>query len=281
MDESVEVCPKKYLKNLFSYLALTLVLSVSTIHSNAASAIRGAFNNSSAARSNDCFRGQPDTNAKKDPAQLKILFYLQDNVEIMDFAGPMEAFTDAGFDVKTVSLNGGPIVSQGVLKLTTDYTIDNAPKADILCFFGGMIAYDSIPPRLVNWITSVQKPQYYFTVCTGAFYLAKAGLLDNLTVTTYHTEIGKLQSRAPKAKVLANVRYVDNGRITTTAGISAGTDGAIHLIERILGRKAAQEAADVMEYEYWKPGNGLDLTSKPGKLKRLNSSKKHGASATR
>lgn len=194
-----------------------------------------------------------DTSEKK----LKILFYLQNNVEILDFAGPMEVFTDAGFDVKTVSLNPGPIITQDVLKVTTDYTIANAPKADIVCFFGGQIGYATLEPRLVNWIKIYENPKYYFSVCTGAFYLGKAGLLDNLTVTTFHTAIEDLQQKVPKAKVLQNVRFVDNGRVITTAGISAGIDGALHLVSKILGVEAAKDVAKVMEYDRWVPENGL------------------------
>lgn len=198
-----------------------------------------------------------DTSGKK----LKILFFLQNNVEILDFAGPMEVFTDAGFDVKTVSLNPGPIITQDVLKVTTDYTIANAPKADIVCFFGGPAGFDTMEPRMVNWIKIYEDPKYYFSVCTGAYYLGKAGLLDNLTVTTFHTAIEDLQKKVPKAKVLRNVRFVDNGRVITTAGISAGIDGALHLVSKILGVDAAKDVAKVMEYDKWVPENGLIMAA--------------------
>jgi len=237
-------------KNLNYCLCLALLLFTTTVQ--ASSKFSGRPTPASDHQSS------ADTSAKK----LKILFYLQDNVEILDFAGPMEAFTDAGFDVKTVALKPGSIITQGVLKITPDYTIDNAPKADILCFFGGGYGLANPDPKLIKWITVTQNPKYYFSVCTGAFYLAKAGLLDHLTATTYHSVIPELQRRAPKAKVLANVRYVDNGRIITTAGISAGTDGAIHLISKLLGRDAAVEVTEIMEYDRWKPESGLDLSKR-------------------
>jgi putative intracellular protease/amidase len=72
-------------------------------------------------------------NAKR----LKICFYLQDGVEVLDFAGPMEVFSYAGFEVFTVSKTKDPIISQGILKIIPDYGINNAPPADILAFFGG------------------------------------------------------------------------------------------------------------------------------------------------
>jgi len=201
-----------------------------------------------------------DSSGKEKGKKLLILFYLQNNVEVLDFAGPMEVFTDAGFEVKTVSLNPGTILSQGILKINPDYTIENAPKADMLCFFGGEIGYNSIDPRLIKWINTVQNPTYYFSVCTGAFFLAKAGLLDNLTVTTFHSAISNLQLRAPKAKVLSNVRFVDNGRVITTAGISAGIDGALHMVTKILGKEKAKDVANTMEYDRWQPDNGLVIT---------------------
>lgn len=237
-------------KNLNIFVCLVLLLPAAIVHASSKFSRKSIL-----AGGHQLYA---DTSAKK----LKILFFLQDNVEILDFAGPMEAFTDAGFDVKTVALKPGSIITQGVLKITPDYTVDNAPKADILCFFGGGYGLANPDPKLIKWITVTQNPKYYFSVCTGAFYLAKAGLLDHLTVTTYHEVISELQRRAPTAKVLANVRYVDNGRIITTAGISAGTDGAIHLISKLLGPDAAIEVTKIMEYDRWKPESGLDLTKR-------------------
>jgi transcriptional regulator GlxA family with amidase domain len=97
----------------------------------------------------------------------------------------------------------------------------------------------------------------YFSVCTGAFILGRAGLLDNLTATTYHLQIDNLQKAYPKTKVLANTRFVDNGNVITTAGISAGIDGALHLVEKLRGRAYAQGVANTIEYDKWVPENGL------------------------
>src|SRR6185312_3977758 len=194
--------------------------------------------------------------------QIKVLFYLQDGVEVLDFAGPMEVFSAAGFDVKTVSKTKGPITSQGILKIIPDYTIDDAPYADIIVFFGGNSGNAANSPAVIKWLKNVSPPQYYMSVCTGAFVLGKAGLLDHLTVTTFHDSIDRLQAAVPLAKVLANVRFVDNGRIITTAGVSAGIDGALHVVEKLLGSKAAQEVVKYMEYDKWVPGQGLVIDKK-------------------
>jgi transcriptional regulator GlxA family with amidase domain len=189
--------------------------------------------------------------------RLKVLFYLQDGVEVLDFAGPMEVFSYAGFDVAVVSKTKEPIVAQGVLKIIPQYSIDDAPPADILAFFGGSAWNATKEPSVIKWLQNAPKPQYYFSVCTGAFILGKAGILDGLTVTTFHESIAGLKHDVPKAKVLANVRFVDNGKVITTAGISAGIDGALHLVEKVRGRDVAEQIAKYMEYDKWIPAQGL------------------------
>jgi transcriptional regulator GlxA family with amidase domain len=192
-------------------------------------------------------------NAKK----MKIAFYLQDGVEVLDFAGPMEVFSYAGFEVFTVSKTKAPIKSQGILKITPDYSIEDAPQADILAFFGGNAGTASEDIQVTEWIKRQDKSlSYYFSVCTGVFILAKTGYLEGLTVTTFHESIESLRKQYPNMKVLDNVRFVDNGRIITTAGISAGIDGALHLVTKIKGAAMAKHIVEYMEYDKWKPGEG-------------------------
>jgi len=189
---------------------------------------------------------------------ITVCLYLQDGVEVLDFAGPMEVFSAAGFNYFTVSKTYEPIHSQGVLYVTPDYTIKDAPPADILVVFGGNTGPGVIDSTVTTWIKA-QKPtlKYYLSVCTGAFILAKAGILDNLTATTYHTAIDELRKEYPKTKVLANTRFVDNGNVITTAGVSAGIDGALHLVEKLRGRPYAQSVAATIEYDKWVPEQGL------------------------
>lgn len=187
----------------------------------------------------------------------KVLFYLQDGVEILDFAGPMEVFSAAGLDVATVSRTKAPIKAQGILTILPDYSIEDAPHADILAFFGGYASKAANDTSVIRWLNSQTKPEYYFSVCSGAFILAKAGLLDNLIVTTFHESIERLRKEVPTATVLANTRYVDNGEVITTAGVSAGIDGALHLVTRLQGEEAAAKVAKYMEYDKWIPNQGL------------------------
>ncbi|MEW2919938.1 DJ-1/PfpI family protein [Muricauda sp. ANG21] len=189
-----------------------------------------------------------------------IAFYLQDGVEVLDFAGPMEVFAYAGYKVFTVSATQQPIKSQGILTVTPDYSVDNAPNADILAFFGGNSGAASQNPKVIDWVQRQKNIQYHFSVCTGAFVLAEAGILNGQTATTFHNALDDLEKNYPKINVRKNVRFVDNGKVITTAGISAGIDGALHLVAKLQGLNAAKRTAYYMEYDNWNLGNGLILS---------------------
>ena len=195
--------------------------------------------------------------------KITVCFYLYDGVEVLDFAGPMEVFSYAGFKVITVAKTKAPLMSQGILKIIPDYSIKDAPQADIFAVFGGSDEVAANDPEVISWIKARDSAtKSYFSVCTGAFILGKAGLLDQLTVTTFHKSITNLQNAVPKAKVLQNVRYVDNGRVFTTAGISAGIDGALHLVAKLKGKEVAEAVAKQIEYDKYIPEQGMDLSPK-------------------
>ncbi len=189
-----------------------------------------------------------------------IAFYLQNGVEVLDFAGPLEVFAYAGYQVFTVSATKDPITSQGILSVVPDYSIEDAPKADILAFFGGNSNAATKNPEVIQWVKDQKNIQYHFSVCTGAFILAEAGILDGKTATTFHNALDNLESSYPKVDVRKNVRFVDNGDVITTAGISAGIDGALHLVAKLQGLNAAKRTAYYMEYDNWQLGNGLILS---------------------
>jgi putative intracellular protease/amidase len=178
---------------------------------------------------------------------------LFDHVQIIDYAGPWEVFGEAGFKVFTVAEKAGPITSVFSQKLTPDYTFENSPRADILLVPGGGVGDASNNPKLIKWIQdNAKSSDYVMSVCTGAFLLAKAGLLDGLTATTVRGGIDRLAEVAPKTKVVYDQRYVDNGKIITTAGLSSGIDGAFHLLAKTLGEGQAESTALGMEYK-WEP----------------------------
>ncbi len=188
-----------------------------------------------------------------------IAFYLQDRVEILDFAGPLEVFSYAGYEVFTVSKSEEEIKAQGVLTVKPDYSLKNAPKADILAVFGGNASSAYKDPEVIAWIKNQTDVAFYFSVCTGAFLLAEAGILHNKVATTFYGSLDDLEARYPAIDVRRDVRFVDNGKIITTAGISAGIDGALHLVAKLQGISAAKRTAYYMEYDNWVPGDGLTI----------------------
>jgi len=202
-------------------------------------------------------RGQTKAN---EPRRRNVAILVFEGMEILDFAGPSEVFAVAqGFNVYTVGLSAAPISSQGFVKITPNYTLENSPAPDIVVVPGGSINDALLQNKpLIRWIQAcAARSEVMLSVCTGAFVLAKAGLLDGKQATTFHSQIDGLQQAAPKAKVLRDKRFVDNGQIITTAGISAGIDGALHVVANLQGEEAARQTAQHMEYDKWQPNQGL------------------------
>lgn len=176
-------------------------------------------------------------------------------VELLDFAGPGEVFSSAGngaFSVYTVATSGDPVVSQGFVKIVPDYSIDTSPKPDIVVIPGGnaRMVYDD--QRMMSWIKrAAGEAELTMSVCNGAIALAKTGLLDGLKATTHWGAVDRLRQFS-KITVLPNERFVDNGRILSTQGVSAGIDGALHVVQRLLGDEAAWSDAHYMMYR-WEP----------------------------
>ena len=201
--------------------------------------------------------------AQRTPQINDIALFLHDRVEILDFAGPMEVFIAAGFNVYTVSETKDPIKAMGELTILPDYDLTDCPIPDMVAFFGGGGAYRvAQKPSVKAWMAKVfPETDLQFSVCTGAFFLGEMGLLDGNTATTFHSAIPSLQEAFPKADVRDDVRFVDNGRVITTAGISAGIDGALHLVGKLKGMEQAISVAENMEYTGWEPEKGLVLPS--------------------
>lgn len=201
------------------------------------------------------------------PYTRNVAIVLYEGVEALDFAGPLEVFAAAGrfgtaggqraFNVYTVSKTKRPLTSQGVLTVTPQYSIDDAPKPDLIVIPGGSSSSVTDDDAFMKWVTeNARASELTMTVCTGAFTLGKAGLLDGLDVTTFFDAIDGLQVAAPKARVQRGRRFIDNGHYVTTAGVSAGMDGALHVVARLLGRRVADKTAQYMEYR-WTPESYL------------------------
>ncbi len=198
-----------------------------------------------------------------------VAIFLYEGVEILDFGGPSEVFAaagryapDGGTRVFTVAATKEPITSQGFIKVIPEYTIADCPRPDIIVLPGGDQRQSAKDPAVIDWIrTNTSDDQVAISVCTGAFLLHAAGRLDGKKATTWHGATESLRQKATKTEVLENVRWVDNGNIITTAGVSAGIDGALHLVERLFGAEAAQKTARYMEYDKWKPAEGVSVVA--------------------
>ncbi|HEB2440065.1 DJ-1/PfpI family protein [Bacillus thuringiensis] len=184
--------------------------------------------------------------------------FLFNEVEVLDFAGPFEVFSvtevneEKSFTVYTVSENGEMITARNGLKVQPDYSIENLPLVDILIIPGGLGAreYEIKNEIVIKWIRQQMKEVKLMTsVCTGALLLAKAGLLEGLKATTHWASIEKFKNEFQNVEVIENVKFVDEGHIITSAGISAGINMAFHIVKNLLGVHVAEDTAKRMEYD--------------------------------
>ncbi|WP_221029572.1 DJ-1/PfpI family protein [Actomonas aquatica] len=189
-----------------------------------------------------------------------IALLLFDDVEVLDFAGPFEVFSvtrelnqDALFKVHTVGVTAGTIRARNGLKVIPDHTLESVPPTDVLIIPGGAGTRQLLHQEsTIEWIRHRARhhTEIILSVCTGALLLARANLLDGLTVTTHHSTLDLLTDLAPNATVDPAQRFHDNGKIITAAGISAGIDASLHLVARLHGEDTARRTAIYMEYPW-------------------------------
>src|SRR5262249_52278363 len=135
--------------------------------------------------------------------------------------------------------------------MTPGYAFAEAPAPDVLVVPGGTVGSALHSPATIEYVRSTTaKNKLTMSVCNGAFILASAGLLDGLAATTTAHNIPKLRDQYPTVKVVEDQRFVDNGHIITTGGLSAGIDGALHVVERLRGTGDAQQVALGEEYDW-------------------------------
>lgn len=185
--------------------------------------------------------------------QKRVAIFIFDGVQIIDYAAPYEVFGQAGFQVFTVGENTEPITTAMGMRVIPSYHFANHPAANILLIPGGEVPQHQDKPNVQKWLREkTATAEAVLSVCNGAFFLAKAGLLDGLEATTFASLIEGLRAAAPKANIVSNKRFVDNGKIITSAGLSSGMDGALHVIEKLIGKGYAQAVATNLEYN-WDP----------------------------
>lgn len=202
----------------------------------------------------------------------RIAIYVFDDVEVLDFAGPYEVFTTAArvharrsgntaalFEVFTVAHRAGTVRARAGLPVVPDYIFGTHPDIDVLIIPGGVIDAQMTETAVTTWIAATAaRTSLTASVCTGAFLLAQAGLFDGHPATTHWEDIADLRARFPSLQVQEGVRWVDNGSVVSSAGISAGIDMSLHLVERCAGRELALATAKQLEFD-WTENRPLPL----------------------
>jgi transcriptional regulator GlxA family with amidase domain len=195
---------------------------------------------------------------------ISVAIFVFPDVEVLDFAGPYEVFTTASrvfkrkntsepdpFSVFTVAREIGTIRARAGLVVTPDYTFTNHLPIDLLIIPGGIVADELETPAVRQWIRRTAAiATLTASVCTGSFLLAQAGLLEGKSATTHWEDVGDLKAMFPSLTVIEHRRWVDEGAIITSAGISAGIDMSLHLVARLCSRELALNTARQLDFDW-------------------------------
>ena len=208
----------------------------------------------------------PDPAAGRRPGGTRHIGLLMfPDVEVLDFAGPFEVFTTASrmalriapdapppFAVHAIARQAGLCRARAGLQAQVDHRLDAHPPLDVLLVPGGVVDAEGAQPETLAWLARTAPGcEIVASVCTGAFLLAAAGLLPAGTpVTTHWEDADDLRRAHPQLQVQQGMRWIDTGRIVTSAGISAGIDMSLHLVERLAGRALAERTARQMDFAW-------------------------------
>lgn len=195
---------------------------------------------------------------------LHVAILVFPGVEVLDFAGPFEVFSvaarigqrDTGhapFKVSIVGASGAAVTARHGLGIVPHHGFADVPGVDLLIVPGGLMEQPLADAATLAWVMRAHRQAALTaSVCTGAFVLARLGIVRGLAVTTHWSDIAELRGSYPDLDVRDCATFVDQGAIVTSAGISAGIGMSLHLVQRILGAAAARTTARVMEYD-WEP----------------------------
>jgi transcriptional regulator GlxA family with amidase domain len=187
--------------------------------------------------------------------RIPVAFVISPGATVIDFSGPWEVFQDVilhdramaiaqPFELFTVGPSREPVRVSGGLQIVPDYTFADAPEPKII-----VVPAQEGAPGLQEWLRSASaKADLTMSVCTGAFVLADAGLLNGRSATTHHDFLDRLEHFYPEIKVRRDVRYVEGRRIATAGGLTSGIDLALRVVARYFGPEVAQQTASYMEH---------------------------------
>ncbi len=189
---------------------------------------------------------------------VNVAFLLGQGANVIDTAGPWEVFQDTmigdghPFRLYTVAPSKDIIEMTAGLEIKPKYSIENAPAPNVI-----VVPAQRTTEASRAWLKSASaKTDVTMSVCTGAFQLARVGLLDGLPATTHHGYLDQFAKEFPKVELKRGLRFVDNGHIATAAGLTSGIDMALHIVGRYLGADAAAATAGYMEHDStaWREG---------------------------
>jgi len=197
-----------------------------------------------------------------------VLMPVFDGLQTLDLTGPLEVFTGASrylgshhYDVVTASVDGGPVMSRSGLRILPDVNLADAPNAHTIVVPGGYGTQDP-QPALVAWLrANAPKATRIVSVCSGAFLLAQAGLLDGHRATTHWSVCADLAAAFPDIDVDPEPIFVRDGKVSTSAGVTSGIDLALALVEEDMGREAALTIARHLVMFLRRPGNQTQFSA--------------------
>ena len=183
---------------------------------------------------------------------LGAVFY--DQFELLDAYGPLEMFgcLPEQVDIVTIAENAGLVSSSAGPQTQCDFGFNDAPKLDLMLLPGGIGTVPELSNQaMLDYLsTTCPTTQISMSVCSGSALFAKAGLLDGLPATSNKMFFSLASSQSDKVDWREAARWVDAGQYVTSSGVSAGTDMAVAVIERLFGSEAAQQVCQFTEYQW-------------------------------
>jgi transcriptional regulator GlxA family with amidase domain len=191
--------------------------------------------------------------------RIRVAFLIGEHANVIDTAGPWEVFQDTmlanhqhPFRLYTVAPTRELVTMTGGLKVQPHHTIDNAPQPHVI-----VVPAHRATDASRAWLRKASaNTDVTLSVCTGAFQLARAGLLEGLAATTHHQFWDAFAEEFPDIELRRGLRFVDSGRIATAGGLTSGIDMALHIVQRYFGEAVAEATARYMEHdsEAWRTG---------------------------
>ncbi len=198
---------------------------------------------------------------------LSVGIFVFDEVEVLDFAGPFEVFSTAArmgrrlwperapaFAITLIADRPRTVRARGGLPVVAAASFRDHPPLDLFIVPGGEVSGELARSEVRDFVQrTAHATPLTASVCTGAFLLAQAGLLDGRRVTTHWEDLDELRRSFPQLQIDSGEQWIDSGSIVTSAGISAGLDMSLHLVSRLVSFELAERTARQMDYAWRRP----------------------------